>query len=142
MITNPLAKEIEDIVNKGLESTILPYVNGNTIKIKNYVVQYKNDGEYTVYNSNTNEIIACTRFKSSAIAIAKRIASGFTGLTREIVMYDIELSKHCNDAIFYRNAMRNSKDSMTREIRSMRLEQAISRSRNVRRKIERHIFGI
>ena len=73
MISDNLLSDLEEIVDKGLEDSAIPYAKGNSIRIKQYVIRKSKVG-YLIYDSSTNKQIHRTQFKSVAIAIAKNLA--------------------------------------------------------------------
>jgi hypothetical protein len=134
-----LVNELEAIVNKGLEDSLIPYAKGNSIRIKNVVIRFNQYKGYLIYNTQTNSQIARTQFKSTALAIAKNYAEGKNVITR-VLLIEQELLKHYNDAIFYKSAMRKSKNSDFIAIREIRLDIAIAKSKELRKKIDAFIF--
>ena len=143
MISKTLVKELEVIVNKGLEDSLMPYQKGNSIRIKNMVIRYNERKGYLIYDTSTNTQVAKTQFKSSALAIAKSLASGKNKrVVEDIMQLEHDLAKYYNDAIFYKNAIQKSKNADAREVREIRLEIAIQHSRSLRDKIDKYIFAI
>ena len=140
MITDTLIKELEDIVNRGLEGSAMPSVKGRSIRIKNHVIRESSKG-YLIYDIEANSQVAKTQFKSSAVAIAKNLAQG-KNVTKQVMLYDRDLNKHYNDAIFYRNVIKNSTDKSNREIRKIRLELALEETVRIRNRIDSFIFDI
>lgn len=138
MISDTLIKDLEDIVNRGLEDVVIPYAKGNFIRIKNFVIREGKAG-FLIYNTDTNEKVALTQFKSSAIAVAKNLASGYD-VTKTVLELDRELTKHYNDALFYKNIIKKSKDFERAFVRRIRLDEAVLASRLIREKIDRLIF--
>lgn len=138
MITDTLIRELEEIVNRGLEHSLIPHVKGRSIRIKNYVIRESSKG-YLIYDILENRQAARTQFKSSAVAIAKNLAQG-RDVIQQVMSCDRELTKHYNDAVFYRNIIRNSKDSYSREVRKIRLEITLEETARVRNKIDSFIF--
>jgi len=51
------------------------------------------------------------------------------------------MSKHYNDALFYKHSMKTSKDPVKREITETRLDIAISESEKVRSLLDNYIFS-
>jgi hypothetical protein len=139
MMSDSLIKDLEEIVDRGLEDVVLPFVKGNFIRIKNYVIREGKAG-FLIYNTDTNERVALTQFKSSAIAITKNLASGYN-VIKTVMDLDRELTKHYNDAIFYKNIIKKSDDYERSFTRRIRLNEAILASRVIREKIDRLIFG-
>jgi hypothetical protein len=123
MISKHIVKELETIVNKGLEDGLIPYQKGNSIRIKNMVIRYNERKGYLIYNTSNNSQVARTYFKSSALAIAKSLAEGKPlSIVSEVI--------------------RKSKNQDAVEVREIRLDIAIHKSRAIRDKIDKYIFGI
>jgi hypothetical protein len=84
--------------------------------------------------------IARVFFKSTAIAIAKNIAQG-KNYTDKILNLEEKMSKHYNDALFFKHSMRTSKDPVRTEIIETRLDIALAESERVRNVLDRYIFS-
>ena len=140
MSTDSIVKDLESIVNKGLESSFLPLVRGNSIRIKNYVIRHNTKKGYLIYNTENNTQVAKTEFKSSAVAIAKTLASG-RNIVDTILSYDTELVKHYNDAIFYKHIITTTDDPVVKDIRRARFDISVEESRLIRGKIDKYIFS-
>ena len=138
MTAENLLHDLEEIVNKGLEDSAMPYQRGNSIRIKHIVVRKSPKG-YLIYDAKENRQIVRTYFKTTAIAIAKNLAQG-VDITQTAIEFDDIMLKHYNDALFYRNSIRNTTDASKREIRETRLDVAIQESRRVRSLLDRYIF--
>lgn len=138
MTAENLLHDLEEIVNKGLEDSAIPYQRGNSIRIKHIVVRKSPKG-YLIYDAKENRQIVRTYFKTTAIAIAKNLAQG-VDITETAMEFDDTMLKHYNDAIFYKNSIRNTTDASKREIRETRLDVAIQESRRVRSLLDRYIF--
>jgi hypothetical protein len=138
MNSKKLLNDLEEIVNKGLEDSAIPVAKGNSIRIKHIVIRESSKG-YLIYNAKENKQIAKTQFKSTAIAIAKNLAQG-KDITEKAMEFDITLLKHYNDALFYKNSIKKSKDPIITEIRISRLNVAIHESQKARAQLDRYIF--
>jgi hypothetical protein len=138
MTAENLLHDLEEIVNKGLEDSAIPYQRGNSIRIKHIVVRKSPKG-YLIYDAKENRQIVRTYFKTTAIAIAKNLAQG-VDITETAMEFDDTMLKHYNDAIFYKNSIRNTTDASKREIRETRLDVAIQESQRVRSLLDRYIF--
>jgi len=138
MTAENLLHDLEEIVNKGLEDSAMPYQRGNSIRIKHIVVRKSPKG-YLIYDAKENRQIVRTYFKTTAVAIAKNLAQG-VDITETAMEFDDTMLKHYNDAIFYKNSIRNTTDASKREIRETRLDVAIQESRRVRSLLDRYIF--
>jgi len=123
MTAENLLHDLEEIVNKGLEDSAMPYQRGNSIRIKHIVVRKSPKG-YLIYDAKENRQIVRTYFKTTAVAIAKNLAQG-VDITETAMEFDDTMLKHYNDAIFYKNSIRNTTDASKREIRETRLDVAI-----------------
>jgi len=138
MTTEKLIHDLEEIVNRGLEDSAIPVARGNSIRIKHIVVRKSPKG-YLIYDAKENKQVVRTYFKTTAVAIAKNLAQGID-ITETAMEFDDTMLKHYNDAIFYRNSIRNTSDASKREIRETRLDVAIQESQRVRSLLDRYIF--
>ena len=139
MTTEKLIHDLEEIVNRGLEDSAIPVARGNSIRIKHIVVRKSPKG-YLIYDAKENRQVVRTYFKTTAVAIAKNLAQG-NDITEKAMEFDDTMLKHYNDAIFYRNSIRNTSDASKREIRETRLDVAIQESQRVRSLLDRYIFS-
>ena len=138
MTAENLLHDLEEIVNKGLEDSAIPHSRGNSIRIKHIVVRKSPKG-YLIYDAKENRQVTRTIFKTTAIAIAKNLAQG-KDLVEQLKEYDNMMSKHYNDAVFYKHSIKKCKDALTKEIRETRLDISIQESRRVRSLLDHYIF--
>lgn len=138
MNSEKLLNDLEEIVNKGLEDSAIPYSRGNSIRIKHIIIRKSPKG-YLIYDSTENRQVARTHFKTTAVAIAKNLAQG-KDITDKALEFDITMLKHYNDAMFYKNSIKKLTDSVKIEIRLTRLDVAIQESQRVRSLLDRYIF--
>ena len=138
MTTEKLLNDLEEIVNRGLEDSAIPHQRGNSIRIKHVIIRKSSKG-YLIYDAKENKQVVRTYFKTTAVAIAKNLAEGIN-ITETAMEFDGLMLKHYNDAIFYRNSIRNTSDVNKREIREVRLDVAIQESQRVRSLLDRYIF--
>jgi len=138
MNSEKLIHDLEEIVNRGLEDSAIPVARGNSIRIKHIVIRKSPKG-YLIYDAKENRQVTRTYFKTTAVAIAKNLAQG-NDITKKAMEFDDTLLKHYNDALFYKNSIRNSTDPSKRQIRETRLDVAIQESRRVRNLLDRYIF--
>ena len=138
MTTEQLLNDLEEIVNRGLEDSAIPHARGNSIRIKHVIIRKSPKG-YLIYDAKENKQVVRTYFKTTAVAIAKNLAQGID-ITETAMEFDDTMLKHYNDAIFYRNSIRNTTDASKREIRETRLDVAIQESQRVRSLLDRYIF--
>lgn len=138
MITDSLIKHLEDVVNNGLEQSVIPYKKGNSIRIKNYIIRISPKG-YLIYDSEQNKQIARTHFKASALAICKNLVDG-VDIIGQILDLDKQLLKHYNDAQFYKHTIKKTDNQFKKEIRIARLELSVSNSEILRQNLDKYIF--
>ena len=116
MTTEQLLNDLEEIVNRGLEDSAIPVARGNSIRIKHVIIRKSPKG-YLIYDAKENKQVVRTYFKTTAVAIAKNLAQGID-ITETAMEFDDTMLKHYNDAIFYRNSIRNTSDVNKREMLS------------------------
>tara|TARA_B100000780_G_scaffold139630_1_gene97821 strand:- start:1993 stop:2412 length:420 start_codon:yes stop_codon:yes gene_type:complete len=138
MTSEKLLNDLEEIVNKGLEDSAIPYAKGNSIRIKHIIIRKSPKG-YLIYDAKENKQVVRVYFKSTAVAIAKNLAQG-NDITDKILEFEEIMLKHYNDAVFYKNAIKKSTDPFKIEIRETRLDVAIQESQRVRSLLDRFIF--
>ena len=138
MISDNLLTDLEEIVDKGLRDSSIPYAKGNSIRIKQYIVRKSKVG-YLVYDSSTNKQIHRTQFKSVAIAIAKNLAERRNRID-QILDIENNLAKHYNDAVFYKNTIRKTKCEQTKLTRETRLQISLGEAHKIRDKLDKFIF--
>ena len=138
MISDNLLSDLEEIVDKGLEDSAIPYAKGNSIRIKQYVIRKSKVG-YLIYDSSTNKQIHRTQFKSVAIAIAKNLAERRNRID-QILDIENNLAKHYNDAVFYKNTIRKTKCEQTKLTRETRLQISLVEAQKIRDKLDKFIF--
>jgi hypothetical protein len=94
---------------------------------------------YLIYDILENRQAARTQFKSSAVAIAKNLAQG-KDVINQVMVYDRELTKHYNDAVFYRNIIQKTENVSSKEVRKIRLDITLEETARVRNRIDSFIF--
>jgi len=138
MNSEKLLNDLEEIVNRGLEDSAIPYARGNSIRIKHIVIRKSPKG-YLIYDAKENRQVVRTYFKTTAVAIAKNLAQG-NDITEKAMEFDDAMLKHYNDAMFYKHSIRKTTDPFRKEIREARLDIAIQESQRVRSLLDRFIF--
>lgn len=139
MNSKQLLNDLEEIIDRGLEDSLMPVAKGNSIRIKHVIIRKSSKG-YLIYNAKENNQVARTQFKSSAVAIAKNLAAG-RDIIQQALYYDTLLEKHFLDAVFYRNTISKTTDENVKEIREIRLDIAIRESQRIRKNLDKFIFG-
>lgn len=138
MNSQKLANELKNIVERGLEDLPVPYVKGNSIRIGSNVVRITKHGNL-VYNIKDNKKIAHTFSKTAAIAVAKTCQKNNSYL-KQLMLLDNEVAKHVNDALFYKNSLRKTKDDMRLDILETRLDISMNRAYDAKRQLEQFIY--
>lgn len=138
--SNNLVNELEVLINKGLKDAYFPYQKGNSIRIGHMIVRENKKGFYLVYDAKTNSQVAKTFCKSSAVAIAKKLAQGID-VTNKVLDIDKVIQKNYNDAVFFKYTMRVTKDDFKKDIVSVRYEIAKDKTRHARGQLDRFIFS-
>lgn len=138
MNSEKLIKDLEEIVNKGLDSVAIPYQKGNSIRIKHIAIRKSPKG-YLVYDTQDNVQVARTHFKTTAVAIAKNLALG-KNIIQQALELDYQMLKHYNDAVFYKNAIKKCNDDFVITIRETRLDIAVLESQEIRKKLDKYIY--
>lgn len=133
-----ILKDLEEIIDNGLEQVVLPYSRGNSIRLKNYIIRKSSNG-YLIYNCENNKQVTRTFFKTSAVAIVKNLVEG-KDITSKALKLDRELLKHYNDAVFYKQTIKTTSDRIVKEVRKARLGVTIDQSRYIRQQLDKFIF--
>src|SRR6056300_1345255 len=113
-MNSDLLKNLENIINEGIEQAVLPYVKGNSIRIKQYIIR-KSKAGWLVYDSKDNKQIARLFSKSSAVALAKGLAQG-KDVTINVITADKTIQKHYNDCLFFKHTIKRTKDEFKKEL--------------------------
>lgn len=135
-----IINELESIIERGLEDSVIPVKKGNSIRIGQTVIRESRNG-FLIYDLKTNKQIARTFFKTSAIAIAKKYAEGKDVVKRALALDSI-LLKHYNDAIFYKNTIKKTSDCLIKESRQCRLQIAMDKTQKAKEELDKFIFGL
>lgn len=139
MINNAnLVTELERLLNENLERVCLPYVRGNSIRIKNHIIR-KSKAGWLVYNIKDNVQIAQLFSKTAAIALAKSLAEG-ADKKELITYYDKKLQKHFLDAMFFQHHLTNTASDSRKVIFETRYIIAKEETELVKDKLDRFIF--
>jgi Fe-S-cluster containining protein len=129
---------LEEVIDSGLEDVTLPYVSGNSIRIKHMVVRNSKVG-WLVYNSKTHTQVSKLFCKSSAIALAKSYAEG---KNKRLIIEELDrvIEKNHKDCTFYKNTLNNCKDSVKREATYNRYEVSLLKTQSAKKSLDRFIF--
>lgn len=133
-------RDLEDLLDVSIDPTYFPYKKGNSIRVGRYVVRENRRGFFRIFDCERNSQIAETFCKTSALALAKSLASGVDQRTR-ILNLDRELQKWYNDCVFYKYNIRVTKDFDRKDILEMRYDIARRKTVDAKQQLERIIFG-
>lgn len=138
MIEKNFAKKLENLIDQNIEKIAFPVRNGRDILIKNYLIRSTAHG-HVVIDINKKQQIAFTNFKKSAVAIAKTLSEG-KNKTTQVLKLDNIILKNYNDAIFYKNTIKNSDDCIKKEIVRARLEVALEQTAQASQNLEHFVL--
>lgn len=133
-----LSKKLEELINDNIDKELIPYVKGNSIRIKNIVVR-KSKAGWLIYDTETNKQLERLFCKSSALAYANVVAKGSKTI-RPILELDKLIQKHYNDCVFYLYTLRKTKDSTKAEVARIRYDISYTTTRQATKDLERFIF--
>jgi len=139
-ITPKLAKELEHLINKNLDTSYFPYVKGKSIRIRHIIVRETRAGFFLVFDTKEHKEIGKMFCKTSAVALAKTVAMGREGASR-IKELDSQIQKHFNDAVFYRYTMRVTKDDIKFDVAQTRYDIASTKTHNVKAQLDSFIYS-
>jgi len=139
MLNDRIAENLDQFLTEELEYVTIPSVVNGCIKIRNFTI-VSNDNKFYIYN-RSNICVACTYFKSTALAITKQLAFN-KEISKTLLNYDQELIKLHNESLFYENILKNSTDFETISIIETRLELSNAKAAQINKKLEKVIFGI
>lgn len=140
MISDKILKDLEDIIDQSVIDLDVPQVTPKSIRIKNCVIRKTKHGQYIVFDIKENKSVAVTNFKYTAIALVKNFIKKRN--YKDILELDKDLLKHYNDAVFYKNSIKNSKDYQYIEARQNRLDIAIQETNFIQKKLDKYIFNL
>jgi len=138
-LNDKLYQELEEIIEDGLTSNPLPYKKGNSIRIGKYAIRKNNKGMVLIYDCIDNSQVAKSYFMVTALAIVKNLITG-KNITERALRLDFDMLKHYNDALFYKNTIKVSKDPDIRQTRRVRLDIALQKTRELKRDLDQFIF--
>jgi hypothetical protein len=139
-ITPELAKELEALINRNLDTSYFPYVKGKSIRIGHIIVRETRFG-FLVFDTKNNKEVDKMFCKTSAVALAKQETSGSLSNPIEYIKkLDKEIEKNYNDAIFYKHTMRVTKDDTKFFVAQTRYDIAASKTRYAKEELDKYIY--
>ena len=134
-----LSKKLEDLINSNIDKANLPYVKGNSIRIKNIVIRKSKLG-WLVYDTETNLRVGCFFCRSSALAYANSLVKG-RQYSNKIKELDHFIEKHYNDCVFYLHTLKQTKDATKKEVARIRYDISYAETKKAAKDLERFIFN-
>lgn len=138
MNIDTIITDLEEIVSSPSDLTAIPYVKGNSIRIKNYAIR-KSKNVYIIFDCKENKKITEVNFKLSAIAVAKTLSEN-KNYVKQINLLDNKMLKHYNDIHFYKYIIKSSNSKCTKDLRKIRLEISMQTLSVLRNQIEKFVF--
>lgn len=138
-VPSKLATELESLINSSLDMSFFPYVKGKSVRIKHVVVRETSFG-FLVFDTKENKEIAKTFCKTSALALAKNVALD-RNRVKEIQDLDSVIQKHYNDAMFFKNTIRVTKDEDRKFVAETRYDLAAAKTREAKAKLDKFIYS-
>jgi hypothetical protein len=133
-----LSNKLEELINENIDKEAIPYVKGNSIRIKNIVVR-KSKAGWLIYDTETNTQLERMFCKSSALAYANVVAKKLNTLN-EVLKLDKLIQKHYNDCVFYLHTLRITKDATRKEVARTRYDISYLETRRAAKDLEHFIF--
>ena len=133
-----LSKKLETLIDSNIDKASLPYVKGNSIRIKHIVIR-KNKIGWLLYDTDTNTQIAQFFCRSSALAYANVVLKKRASL-KQVFELDKTIEKHYNDCMFYLHTMKVTKDETRREAVKTRYDISYATTRKATKDLERIIM--
>jgi|TARA_B100000925_G_scaffold59951_1_gene40141 hypothetical protein len=134
-----LAKQLEEIIQTGLERVAIPYQKGNSIRIKNMVIRGHKNG-YRLFDITNNKHVTTTFTKTAAVAIAKLTAEDADFKMKDIIKLDDKVAKHYMDALYAKNTIKMGGSAERIDTAEVRFEIATDNAWVALADIERYIF--
>jgi hypothetical protein len=133
-----LSNKLEELINDNIDKEAIPYVKGNSIRIKNIVVRKSKTG-WLIYDTETNTQLARLFCRSSALAYANVVAKGSKTI-RPILELDKIIQKHYNDCVFYLHTLKKTTDETRKEVARIRYDISYLETRKATKDLEQFIF--
>ena len=137
-VSPTLAKELENLINKKIDTSYFPYVKGKSIRIKHIIVREARFG-FLVFDTKENKEIGKMFCKTSALALARETARGKTHKSR-IFELDRIIEKNYMDAVFHKHTMKVTKDDTKFFVASTRYEIAATKTRFAKEELDTYIY--
>ena len=131
-----LLKNLEELINKNLDTSIIPYVKGKSIRIGKYAIRQAKAGWWVVYDCETNKQDAKLFCKTAAVAWVKTRHQ-----KHKVESLDKTIQKHYNDCLFYRYTLKKTKDPVKKDIVETRYNISFTETKYAKQSLDAIIFG-
>lgn len=140
---NPeLAKELETLINDKIDTSLLPYVKGKSIRIGHVIVRETKAKFFLVFDTKENKEIAKMFCKTSAVALAKSVAANKSKIAIDkIIHLDKVIAKNYTDAMFYKHTMYKTKDDTRYLVALTRYDIAASATQMAKDNLDTFIYN-
>ena len=135
-MTSNLVKNLEELINKNLDTSVIPYVKGNSIRIGKYAIRQAKAGWWVVYDCETNKQDARLFCKTAAVAYVKTKHQ-----KEKVVTLDKTIQKHFNDCLFYRYTLKKTTDPVKKDIVETRYDISYRETKYAKQSLDAIIFG-
>lgn len=131
-----LISQLDAIIHSVLRDNPLPLVYENKIRI-GYLLIRETRGQWTVYDTDKNKIIAKTHYKKSALVLAKNYLQN-PGCITEILYLDGEIFKHTCDIEQYEYAINHLANENKIAVRMARMGDSENKREIAERKLQKY----
>jgi hypothetical protein len=135
-MTSSLVKNLEELINKNIDTNHLPYVRGKSIRIGKYAIRQAKAGWWVIYDCETNTQDARLFCKTAAIAYAK-----VRNDKNKVVTLDRVIQKHYTDCMFYKHILVTTKDPVKQDITKTRYDISYTETKLAKQSLDAIIFG-
>lgn len=132
------SKNFAKILEKHLESGLIPYSKGNTTSIGDYKIIETKKG-YVVKPLKSNNTIAVTFSKTAAFAVAKTLNKNTTSI-KKILDLDKQIAKDYTDCIYYKHTIEHTSDSMLKDAVRTRFDLSYYKTQKNKKRLESFIL--
>lgn len=132
-----IISQLETIIHSVLRERPLPIVYENKIRLGNLLIR-KTGEQWTIYNTEKNNIIAKTHYRKTALILAKVYLKDSKKIN-EIKMIDSDIFKHSTDIEYYKHFIQNLHDKNKVAVRAARLCDSENKLDIAERKLAKYL---
>ena len=135
-MTSNLVNNLEELINKNIDTNLLPYVKGKSIRNGKYAIRQAKAGWWNIYDCETNTQDARLFCKTAAIAYAKVRTD-----KHKVIVLDKVIQKHYTDCMFYKHTLTTTKDPVKQDITKTRYDISYTETKLAKQSLDAIIFG-